>query len=316
MATPDISVVIASHRRETRLAFALDALHAQTLDRNRFEVLVVRPVGHDGKARSGPDGLDVRFLESARVSAALQRDEGWRAARAPLIAFTDDDCRPTPEWLEALLAASAAPDIIVQGRTEPDPDESHLLFTTTLSQRIVGPSGWYETCNIAYPRELLERIGGFDAEFTVGGEDTDLGIRATDVGASLVFAENALVLHAVHARPLYRALTRPPHLDMALVLARHPRQRDALYMRTFWSRGHALLLLGLIGAAAARGRRTAILGFAPYFASELRHALHQPPSTVLGSARLVVELAERFAIDLAELVANGRRSLRHRTLLL
>src|SRR3954453_18710822 len=54
---------------------------------------------------------------------AAARNEGWRAARAPLVAFTDDDCQARPGWLEAgLRAARENPGAFVQGPTEPIPE--------------------------------------------------------------------------------------------------------------------------------------------------------------------------------------------------
>lgn len=317
MSDPEISVVIPSHRREARLAFALDALAVQTIPRTRYEVLVVRPAGGDTPLTGAPGDLQVRFIEAPAVNASDQRNHGWRAAKAPLIAFTDDDCRPAPDWLQRLLEASNGPDVVVQGRTEPDPDERHLLFATALSQRIVEPSDWYETCNIAYPRQLLERVGGFDEDFAFGGEDTDLGLRAIASGARRIYDPEALVHHAVHSRPLHRALADPkPAPTTALLFARHRSQRSALYLGVFWNRSHARLLLALLGVAILGRRPRALLAFAPYLMLQLNHALDGPPLTSRGSVKLAVELAERLAIDLAELTANARRSVRYRTLVL
>ena len=126
-----VAVVVPSHERPRRLAALLDALAAQTLPRADWELVIVfddrgdeaarllddHPVGHGGTLRA------VR-LPAGTGTAPRQRNVGWRAASAPLVAFTDDDCRPEPRWLERLLAA--APDdasAFVQGRTRPDPGE-------------------------------------------------------------------------------------------------------------------------------------------------------------------------------------------------
>src|SRR5687767_13784927 len=123
--TPDVAVVIPTARRETRLAFALDALARQTLPADRFEVVVVRG-DEPGPTVTAPAGLPVRFMSVARdAGPAAKRNLGWRATSAPLVAFTDDDCRPAPDWLERMVeaAGSEAGDFILQGRTEPDRSE-------------------------------------------------------------------------------------------------------------------------------------------------------------------------------------------------
>src|SRR5688500_6084840 len=89
--TPEVAVVIPTRFRETRLAFVLEALADQSLEHSRFEVVVVRPADavHVPLCEA-PAGLNVRFLVSPVASPATQRNLGWRAARSPLIAFTDD----------------------------------------------------------------------------------------------------------------------------------------------------------------------------------------------------------------------------------
>src|SRR4051794_37569870 len=163
---PSVAVVIATRFRETRLAFALEALAAQTLDRDRFEVIVVRASDSaDGALADVPAGLPVRYITCPVAGAAAQRNLGWRATDAPLIAFTDDDCRPAPDWLERLLAADRGSTTMLQGRTEPDPDERHLLWGLARSWEITAANGWEATRNMAYPRALLGRRRGFGEWF-------------------------------------------------------------------------------------------------------------------------------------------------------
>ena len=89
------------------------------------------------------------------------------------MAFTDDDCVPTPGWLEALLAAAARRvDAIVQGPTQPRPDELDGLDAYAKTVRVSQATPHFETCNILYPRTLLERVGGFDESYPApAGED-------------------------------------------------------------------------------------------------------------------------------------------------
>ena len=77
------------------------------------------------------------------------RNRGWRAARGAVIAFTDDDCCPAPDWLAAGVAICAEhPGAIVQGPTRPNPAEHAQdgLFSHTISIEALGPL--YETCNV------------------------------------------------------------------------------------------------------------------------------------------------------------------------
>jgi GT2 family glycosyltransferase len=317
---PDVSVVIPTRERETRLAFALDALAEQTLGSDRFEVVVVRDGLVNGPTTIAPDGLRLKFVQlPQRVGPSIAREAGWRQARGPLIAFTDDDCRPAPDWLERQLEAwrraGRGSDVVLQGRTEPDPDEVHLLQRLARSQRIVEPSPWYQCCNIAYPRELLERLGGFDREFAFGGEDADLGWRAIERGATPVYADDALVWHAVHPRGVGQAVRDGLRWEtLPLLVARHPGLREAIIHRVFWKEAHERLLLAAAGVALARRTRgISLLAAAPYVELHWDRTVRPTPRRLAGFAAY---LCERVAVDAAEVVGTARAAFRYRSPLL
>jgi GT2 family glycosyltransferase len=315
MAQAEIAVVIPTRRRETRLAFALEALAEQSLDPSRFEVVVVRDGDAAEPFTEAPDGLRVRFLSRPGVAGpTAKRNVGWRATTAPLVAFTDDDCRAHPAWLESLLAAADGADRFLQGRTEPDPDERHLLHGFARSQEIRGLSGWYETCNMAYPRELLERIDGFDESLPFGGEDTDVAYRAMQAEAVPRYVEEALVWHAVIHRSLPRAVREASAWsDMAGVVAKHPDLRDALYLRTFWRKSHAALLLAAVGLPFARRHPAIALAAAlPYL--ELR--INWRARSARRLARRLSTLPGWAAIDAVEVASRAPGAARNRTLVL
>ncbi len=315
MADPAISVVIPTKNRDERLARALDGLARQALPRQRFEVIVVRGAPPEGPAEA-PVGLPVRVLESyGSPGAATQRNVGWRAARAPLVAFMDDDCRPSPQWLQELLRAADGSMTILQGRTEPDPEESRRGYGLYRTLRVTGLSPWFETANIAYPRELLELLGGFDEAFPFAwGEDTDLGIRAVEAVAGRRFVPEALVWHAVHRRSFAEAAREAVQRDsLPALIARHPSQRRALDAWIFARRAHTLLAVAVAGAIAFRRRRAlALASAAPYLA---RHR-NRDRGPILGMGRALAELPLRLPVDVLEILALARSSVRNRCLVL
>jgi len=249
-------------------------LREQALDPGAFEVIVVDDASTDGtaavvrgQAERSPYALAVVARELQGGPAAA-RNEGWRRAAAPLVAFTDDDCEADPGWLMALTAAAAtAPGAVLCGRTRPiGRDLPAGPFAVTRDVDDTGP-WWFETCNIAYPRDLLERLGGFDESFPEPlGEDTDLGWRALGAGARRVFVPDAVVEHAVED------LGRVGHLrsatrgaDSVLVFRRHRALREqALDGGVVRNRVHLLLVVALVGLALARRRRLAALLAIPY----------------------------------------------------
>jgi GT2 family glycosyltransferase len=319
--TPDISVVVASHDRPVRLRWLLNALDEQTLERGRWEVIV----GHDSQGAETRSLLATHPLARAGVLHAAGRPAGssppganrnaaLRLAQGDVVVFTDDDCRPPPEWLErALAAARRRPDAVLQGTTRPDPDEVVLARAPhNQSQYITPPVPWAQACNIVYPRELVERIGGFDERALVG-EDADLAIRAREAGAPYLAAPEVLTYHAVHAPTLPRELRGVWRWrDLPLLVKRHPGFRREFPLRIFWKPAHAWLPVALAGGALARRHGAFALLVLPWAAI----ALPEYGPGLRGRLRALSELPLVAIRDTAEFAALARGSVRHRTLLL
>jgi GT2 family glycosyltransferase len=320
-----VTVAIPSHARAARLRALLDGLEQQTFPAERFEVVVCHDYEDDeGRAliarRVAASGGRLREVPIAYGTGgpALQRNRAWRAGSGELVAFIDDDCRPSPQWLEELVrAARASPGAIVEGATRPDPEEEHLLvYPHSRSLEVHPPGPWAQTANILYPRSLLERVGGFDEEaFTTAGEDTDLMLRATAAGARHVGASEALVWHAVdRGSVLGRLRSLPRWANVVLVARRHPRIRAQMAHRFFWKSSHEGFLLLLLGVAlAVRTRRPWGLALAlPWWRIRGR-PYGLAPRAIAASAR---DSGGRLVVDGAEVAVMVRGSLRHRTLVL
>ena len=314
---PELAVVIATRDRETRLAFALEALAAQEADPGRVEVIVVRAPGSEPPLATAPGSLRARFVDhDGAPGAAAQRNRGWREAKAPLVAFIDDDSRPAPGWLAAMLEAAREPtgaDRVLQGRIEPDPGERHLLYGLARSHEITGPSPRFESGNIVYPRALLERLGGFDESVSgyAWGEDTDLGIRAREAGAEAVYVDEAVVWHAVVPRTLADTVRdNRRYASLVRLLARHPDLRRELFPHGVVKPSHPLLLLAIASMLARR--RPALTPALPYLAWQLRENLRATPPTPRSLARFAVHLPSVVASDLSELAVTLAAAARYR----
>jgi GT2 family glycosyltransferase len=318
MTDPAASVVVPTQNRPRRLERLLAALRAQDQPPDTFEVIVVDDGSGPATARVleqelGRGGLRLRVVRNERAQgAAAARNTGWQTAKAPLIAFTDDDCRPAPGWLSAGLVLHARePDKIVQGRTEPDPEERAdlSLLSHTIRRTELGPS--YETCNIFYPRALLESLGGFDARYGPqqwpAGEDTDLAWRALESGRAAAFAPEALVFHAVERVGALGKLRQATRWTSSIrVLADHPQARVMLDRGIFWNVWHYLLWRSALALLGPRWLRKLVLR---------RHllALRRRGREAGAGAWSVPFL---LAYDAVEVVAILRGAIRYRTLVL
>jgi GT2 family glycosyltransferase len=321
VSTPELSVVVASHERPLRLRWLLNALDQQTLDPALWEVVIC----HDSR---GPETEQVlaghplalagvlRWTQLAPGTAppGANRNAALRLARAPTIVFTDDDCRPPEGWLETVRAAVARhPGAIVQGRVEGDPDEYAMRHSSYPRGQFFPqvPRPWAECCNIVYPRELVQRIGGF-LEDMYTGEDTELNIRARAAGAPYVGDWEMLNYHAIDEGTVLDWIRGASRWgDLALLLKRHPEFRSEFPMWVFWKRTHAWLLLLLLGLRLERSNPLWLLLMVPWGIQwQSRHP------GVRGRLRHLIELPGWAVIDLAEMLALVRGSVRYRTVLL
>lgn len=317
----EVSVVVASHARSLRLLWLLNALEGQTIERGSWEVVVV----HDYDSVTVKRVLDTHPLRAAGMlshisiaagtgSPARQRNLGWRASRGPLVAFTDDDCRPEGDWLEHLVAAAhRAPGTVVQGATRPDPCEIAILaapHVRTLHIEPVGP--FAQTCNILYPRTLLDRLGGFD-ERAITGEDVDLSLRARAAGAEIAPAPAAIVNHAIESFPLAGILRRNVKWrHLAYLVSRHPELRRELHLRIFWDADHLLVTVAFLGLLGALRHRPLLVVTIPYVLSACRR---RGPGR-RARAIALMELPGQGIRQLAEVAGLLVGSLRHRTVVL
>jgi GT2 family glycosyltransferase len=311
---PDVSVVVATRDRPETVETLLAALEAQTLPRERFEVVLVDDGSRSAPVRPGDPRVDRMLRHEQSTGPAAARNSGWRASTGALVAFTDDDCRPEPGWLEAGLAAHRrAPAAIVQGRTRPEPaDEWALDHPRARSIRVERLGPFFETCNVFYPRLLLERAGGFDETIpTAGSEDTDLALRLVEAGVPAVFEPEALVNHAVHLFSLGDAVRFTVRWrTLVRLVKRHPSLRAVFPWRgRVWRESHARLMLALAGLALARRNRLFLLWCLPYLS--YRHGWR--PAGIVRTAR---ELPGVALVDAAELAVLTAASARHRIVLL
>lgn len=207
MALPSITVVVPVRNAAASLPALLDALAAQTLPRQRFEVVVVDDGSGDGTADAAENhrlrpGV-VRRERSGGSYAA--RNGGIAAARADRIAFTDADCRPAADWLAAGLGALDRADVVAGHVDVPlragAPLAAVLDASQFLDQERAASQGWAATANLLTHRRVLDAVGLFDERLRSGG-DAEWTHRATTAGHRLVHAPDVVVVHAPRDRPL------------------------------------------------------------------------------------------------------------------
>jgi GT2 family glycosyltransferase len=197
-----VSVIVAVRNGGAELALLLDRLHAQTLPRTDFEVIVA----DDGSTDGATDGLggDGWLVVSAGPprNPYHARNRAAALARGHVLAFTDADCLPEPDWLERGLAALEHADVVggVVRFVPPRRRTAWALLDidTFLDQELTVRAGAAVTANVFVARERFERLGGFDDTLANGG-DQEFVRRCVADGARLEFAPEVVVWHPARA---------------------------------------------------------------------------------------------------------------------
>ncbi|MBB4098336.1 glycosyltransferase [Sphingomonas kyeonggiensis] len=201
-----VAVVIPVWNGEAVLGRCLDALARQTVPRDAFQIIVVDNGSSDATADIARRYPGVELLEEKRPGSYAARNLAIGQVRAPIIAFTDVDCEPAPDWLEQVLRAAAANpgfgvlagkielfDEIVQEREVFGDYERLFSFPQAHAAR-----GNCATANWASETALLRELGGFDAGLKSGG-DRQMALRIKDAGYPLVYVPGMVVRHPVRA---------------------------------------------------------------------------------------------------------------------
>ncbi|MBD2078749.1 glycosyltransferase [Leptolyngbya sp. FACHB-17] len=201
---PFVSIIVPIYNGETDLPALLDCLRAQTYP--HFECLLVDNNSSDRTAEllKAAESERIRSLKQFQIqSSYAARNTGIQNATGEILAFTDADCRPDPDWLTHLVQPFIDPAVglvageikALSGRTllEQYADRQATLSQKHTLNHPFCPYG--QTANLAVRRAALPQVGLFRPYLTTGG-DADICwriLRQTDW--QLRFAESAIVRH-------------------------------------------------------------------------------------------------------------------------
>lgn len=200
------SVVVPTYSDWEALQGCLDALAAQTAPASSFEVLVA----NNNRDPEPPPGLrlpaNARLVHASDPGSYSARNAALREARGDVLFFTDSDCRPEPDWIDAGLArmAAAGPFDRIAGHVEltragRDWNLWELYDRSTwLRQSDYARRGWGATANLVARREAFERLGDFDARL-YSGADREWNMRVQRAGGRIEYADEVRVLHPARA---------------------------------------------------------------------------------------------------------------------
>lgn len=197
-----ISVIVPAYNAAATLSGCLEAVRSQDGKYAKpVEVIVVNDGSSDETARLAQDG-GARVVHQTHQGIAAARNLGVRYARGDLIAFTDADCAPAPDWLGEITRPFADPEVmgvkgvyatkqrgLVARFAQAEYEEKYELMRG--AERI----DFVDTYSAAYRKVVFAHNTGFDPRFSRSGEDIEFSYRLAENGSKLVFAPPAIVYH-------------------------------------------------------------------------------------------------------------------------
>jgi O-antigen biosynthesis protein len=286
---PRVSVVVCSYNAERTMAPCLASL--EKLNYPDYEVIVVNDGSTDRTLEIAQSFSYCRIISQPNKGLSVARNVGAEAATGEIVAYTDSDCVADPDWLAYLVAKMETAQLAACGGPNfPPPEDSlvpaavavspggptHVLISDDVAEHIAG-------CNMAFRREVLLRLGGFDPVYRAAGDDVDICWRFQDEGYVIGFSPAAVVWHfrrnTVRA---YIGQQRGYGKAEALVYSRHP-FRFNLFGQAKWL-GR---IYGDLSAALLLSRKPVI--YSGVFGRGLFQTLYEPSSSLAAFLPLSFE---------------------------
>ena len=197
---PKISVVVCSYNGSQTIRECLESL--QKVEYPNFEVIVVNDGSTDTLAEITGE-YAFRLISTPNRGLSSARNTGMLAATGEIVAYVDDDAYPDPHWLQYLAHSFTTTDhagiggpnippkgdgIIAESVANAPGGPAHVLISDQIAEHIPG-------CNMAFRRDALLEVGGFDSVFRAAGDDVDLCWKIQAAGKTIGFHPSAIVWH-------------------------------------------------------------------------------------------------------------------------
>lgn len=216
-----VSVVVPTRDRLIELKRCLTALDQQDFPKETYEVIVC----DDGSVEDVKSlvlefaqcGGDWVYLRQNPKGPGAARNSGIKQARGVVVAMTDSDTLPEPDWLTKLWTALAENQdaVAVEGRVYAQNEGQYGPLGEGPTNK---SGGVYLTCNCAYRREVLLKAGGFDESFPFPAyEDTELAARVQQFGP-IIWQPDAIVVHPERALTTRGVIKKLHHWDYVLIM--------------------------------------------------------------------------------------------------
>ncbi len=209
---PKVSVVVCAYNAADTLDDNLASL--ENLTYPNYEILLVNDGSKDGTGEVARKYRRVRVIDTPNQGLSAARNVGLAEATGDIVAYTDADTRVDRDWLTFLVQPFLTSDVVGSGGPNVVPPDdppiaqciarapggpAHVLLDDRTAEHVPG-------CNMAFRRDALLAIGGFNPIYLRAGDDVDVCWRLQARGWKIGFASSALVWH--HHRASVKAYWR------------------------------------------------------------------------------------------------------------
>jgi glycosyltransferase involved in cell wall biosynthesis len=220
-----VSIVIPTFNGAPRIGDCLAALVQQTQDRNA-EIIVVNDGSTDNTVDAVRQYSAVRLITQTNAGPAAARNRGALEARGTIILFTDDDCVPTPDWLDAMLEPFRDAEVVGAKGVYRTYQKSLVARFVQIEyedryRRMadVDCIDFIDTYSAAFRRDRFLEMAGYDTSFPMAcAEDVELSYRMSARGWKMKFVPEAIV-HHTHPDTFLRYLKKKYKFAFWRVLA-------------------------------------------------------------------------------------------------
>jgi len=303
---PRVSVVVCAYNAERTMDACLASL--EVLNYPDYEVIVVNDGSRDRTREIAESYPYCRIINQPNRGLSIARNVGAEAATGEIVAYTDSDCVADPDWLLYLVDRMEAGGLAACGGPNfPPPEASlvpaavavapggptHVLLSDEVAEHIAG-------CNMAFRRETLLGLGGFDPVYRAAGDDVDICWRFQDAGHVIGFSPAAMVWHfRRNTVKAYCNQQRGYGKAEALVYSKHP-FRFNLFGQARWL-GR---IYGDLSTSLLLSHRPVI--YSGVFGRGLFQTLYEPPSSLTAFLPLSFEWsAAALVLAMGALVGGG-----------
>ncbi|MEP7318907.1 MAG: glycosyltransferase family A protein [Panacibacter sp.] len=215
----NISLIICTYNRDKYLSEALDSIKAQTIDSNKFQLIIVDNNSTDNTAAISKKfiidypNLNAKYCFEENKGLSFARNRGIAEADASIISYIDDDVILPPEYLETVMNffTKYSPAVGMGGKVIPkyedgkEPVWMNKYLNGFVAKVDYGnnikkfdehmryPAG----CNMTYKKNTLEKVGGFNNELKFRSDDKYIFYKIKTISDEIYYLPDAWLYHYI-----------------------------------------------------------------------------------------------------------------------